>query len=204
MAGQKIVIPYLDYAYLGELAEGIIAKYHPSRQLPIPIDDISDPRMQLDIFPLPGLTKATAENDGIVAYVNSALTCITVDEDAWEMQTPRYRFSIAHELAHMVVHRNILGQFHYSTVQEWQQAMKAIPSQDYGRLEWQANAFAGHLLMPTMEFRSNFKSLMDKIAEYPEVDPRDEGVRLIIEKRLADIFGTSSSAVHIRLEKEGL
>jgi hypothetical protein len=203
MDGQKIVIPYLDYAYLGELAEGIIAKYHPSRQLPIPIDDIIDPRMQLDIFPLPGLTKATAENDGIVAYVNSALTCITVDEDAWEAQTSRYRFSIAHELAHMVVHRNILGQFHYGTVQEWQQAMKAIPSQDYGRLEWQANAFAGHLLMPTTELRSNFESIRNKIIEQTNINPDDEGVRLIIEKRLADIFGTSSMTAHIRLEKEG-
>jgi Zn-dependent peptidase ImmA (M78 family) len=104
----------------------------------------------------------------------------------------------------VVVHRNILGELHYNTVQEWQQAMKAIPSEAYGRLEWQANSFAGHLLVPTVELRSNLKSLLAKIAEYPNVDPNDEGVRLIIEKRLADIFSTSSMTVHIRLEKEGL
>jgi hypothetical protein len=204
MTGQEIIVPYLEYAYLGELAEEIISKHHPSRQLPIPIDDIIDPRMQLDIFPLPGLTKATSDNDGIIAYVNSALTCITVDEESWEAQTPRFRFSIAHELAHVVVHQNILGGFRYNTVQEWQQAMKAIPSTAYGRLEWQANSFAGHLLVPTVELRSNLESILAKISEYPNIDPRDEGVRLIIEKRLADIFGTSSMTVHIRLEKEGL
>jgi len=132
MTKQDIVVPYLEYARFGALAEKIICEYHPSRQLPIPVDEIIDPRMEIDIFPLPGLTRATTENDGIVAYVNSDLTCITVDEEAWQRQTPRFRLSIAHELAHIVVHKDILGRFHYNTVLEYQQAMKAMPRKCLG------------------------------------------------------------------------
>jgi len=95
MTKQDTVVPYLEYSHLGALAEKIICEYHPSRQLPIPVDDIIDPRMEIDIFPLPGLTRATTDNDGIIAFVNSDLTCITVDEEAWQRQTPRFRFSIA-------------------------------------------------------------------------------------------------------------
>ena len=102
------------------------------------------------------------------------------------------------------MHRDILGKFHYNTLSEWQQAMKAMPREAYGRLEWQANAFAGHLLMPTDELRSSFAAILAKITAHPRVDPNDDSVRELIEKQLADIFGTSSMTAHIRLEREGL
>ncbi|HUS91043.1 MAG TPA: ImmA/IrrE family metallo-endopeptidase [Phycisphaerae bacterium] len=205
MANHAIAVPYLAYDDIGVRANGIIREHHPSRELPIPVEDIIDTGLHIDIFPLPGLTRASVveEGDGIVAYVNSALNCITVDDDAWGAKTRRYRFSIAHELAHIVVHGDILRQFNYATVSQWKEAMKAIPTEQYGRLEWQANAFAGHLLVPTQELRAHLQDCLDRMHGW-SIDLRDEETRSVIERYLADVFHASSQVVHIRIDKEEL
>jgi len=206
MAAPDFHVRYLSYADIGTVVEEqILCKHHPSRELPVPVEEIIDTKMAIDIFPLPGLTRALAgdESDGIVAFVNSALNCITVDDDAWRSKTPRYRFSIAHELAHIVMHQGILRRFAYDSVAGWQEAMKVIPTKEYGWLEWQANAFAGHLLVPTAELRIHHQDCMGRMQGF-SIDSHDEGVRLLVEKHLAGIFRASSQVIHIRIEKEQL
>jgi len=202
MVNQGIVVPYLEYENLAKSADGIIAEHHPSRQLPIPVEEIIDTGLHIDVFPLPGLTKALADN-GVVAFVNSSLDLITVDHDAWESSTPRYRFSIAHELGHIVLHKAVFAQLKVESLEEWKQAMKSIPKEQYARLEWQANAFAGHLLVPTTELRANLDAYVEEI-EKSGLDPRNEAVRPFVEKHLGGVFRASSPVIHIRLDREGL
>jgi len=205
MLDQGFVVPYLEYSRLGEFAEGVIAKHHPSRELPIPVEDIIDKKLGIDVFPLPGLTKAFSADgtDGIVAFVNSSLDMITVDHDAWEAQTTRYRFSIAHELAHVVVHSAIFSKLSFDTLGRWKQAMKAMPVRHYMSLEWQANAFAEHLLVPTTELRVHLAGFVGEIKKLG-MDPRDDAIRLLVEKRLGDLFRAHSSVVYRRIERERL
>ncbi|WP_157669316.1 ImmA/IrrE family metallo-endopeptidase [Chitinibacter sp. GC72] len=78
------------------------------------------------------------ENEGLT-YPDSGVVCIR--EDVYEKAVdgdPRARFTLAHELGHLVLHKNIgLARSNSNLV------MKI-----YENSEWQADEFAGQLLAP--------------------------------------------------------
>jgi hypothetical protein len=204
MSNEGIVAPFIRYDAIGRMAEAFIAKHHPTRAIPVPVEDIIETQLRIDIFPVAGLTKAlSSEDDGVVAYVNSSLDLITVDRDAWEQHTARYRFSIAHELGHIVLHASVFAKLKADSIADWKEAMRSIPKQEYGWLEWQANCFAGLLLAPTQELRENLDSYLAR-AGAEGLTPGDEPVRWFAEKHLGAIFGVSPEVVRIRIDKEGL
>jgi len=199
------IVPFLPRDTIVSHAESLISKHHPSRELPIPIEDIIDIKLRIDIVPVPGLTKVLCEDedDGIESFVNSSLTQIFVDENAYRRQTNRYRFSIAHELAHIELHQSIFAHLRVESIEDWKTTVKSIPTREYARLEWQAYCFAGHVLVPTMELSENLRPCFQRVME-EGINPRDESVRPFIEKHLAGVFAVSSEVVHRRIEDEGL
>ena len=201
----QIKVPFMDYGRIGVLAEAFLRKQHPSGSIPIPIEEIIDVGLGIDIFPVPGLTKAFSldGDDGIEAFINSELTLITVDQDAWKRKTNRFRFSIAHELGHHQLHQSIFAQLEVNSIPEWKEALTSIPPREYSWLEWQANCFAGHVLVPTRELSDNLHNLIDRVKE-ENFDPTEDAVRLFLEKRLADVFSVSSDVIHRRIDKQGL
>jgi Zn-dependent peptidase ImmA (M78 family) len=63
----------------------------------------------------------------------------------------RYRFTLAHEAAHLILHREQIEAVDAESgtdPQTWKRAVKAIPADDYSRMERQAYRFAGHVLVP--------------------------------------------------------
>lgn len=202
MGNEGIKAPFLPYEKIGQLAEAFIAKYHPSRAIPVPIEDIIDVKLGIDIFPVPGLTTAFSNegDDGIEAFVNSSLTQITVDKDAYDRQTNRYRFSIAHELGHIQLHANIFSKLIVDSIDQWKEVVRSIPQYEYAWLEWQAHAFAGQLLVPSKELNEQFVFCAAQIRE-AHLDPNGEAERDAIEKHLGTIFAVSSEVIHRRIEK---
>lgn len=71
---------------------------------------------------------------------------IVVGNDA--LQTKRWRFVIAHELGHYLLH-NFIDQFDSSTSPELHASYRASAQEE------EANAFAAELLMPSVLFRPN-------------------------------------------------
>lgn len=204
MIDRGIKAPFLPYDRIAREVEAFLARYHPSRTIPVPVEDIIEKQFNIDIYPVPGLTRAfTANDDGVVAYVNSSLNLITVDYDAWEGHTTRYRFSITHELAHIILHGNIFSQLKANSIAEWKLAMQSIPTDQYRWLETHANNFAGLLLVPAAELREQLKNYTaEALAKGLRLD--DEPVRSYAGQYLSPIFGASSEVVRIRIEKEGL
>ncbi|KKL59671.1 hypothetical protein LCGC14_2212970 [marine sediment metagenome] len=205
MGVDGIDVPYLSYDRLRELAEAFIQEHHPSREIPIPVEEIIDVRLHVNIVPTPGLTKVFAddEDDGIESFVTSSLTDIYVDEDAYTRQTNRYRFTIAHELAHIHLHDRVFRTLEVHSIAEWRETVKSIPRKQYAWLEWQAYSFAGHLLVPTTELEAHLSKCIEMI-EGAGMSSDDEAVRPSIEKNLGDTFKVSSIVIHKRVERENL
>lgn len=205
MADIGIRVERLNYDRLEKRAEAFIEKHHPSREIPIPIEEIIDVRLRIDIVPIPGLTKVLSddEDDGIEAFVNSTLTQITVDKDAFERQTNRYRFSIAHELAHIELHPSIFSKLRFDSIDQWRQVMKSVPEEQYRWLEWQAYSFAGLVLVPTRELTDTLENHIARV-EAEGMETNNDAVRLFLEKQLGDIFSVSSAVIHKRIDKEKL
>ena len=140
--------PFFRYEDFRLRAEDFLSKYHPSRKIPVPIEEIVDLRLNIDIVPMPGLS-----NFDTVAYISSDLTEIRVDEFIYNNRPNRYRFSLAHEIGHRELHADFYRQFKFTDVASWKRFMTdIIPKDQYRHLEHHANSFAGLILVPATEF----------------------------------------------------
>lgn len=87
----------------------------------------------------------------ILGKILSSPTTIYVS-DTLEEDSPRWRFTVAHEIGHLILHQSIDLASIISTYLETDRSQSiTILDQEpnmIGRLEWQANAFASCLLMP--------------------------------------------------------
>src|SRR5271155_3958453 len=114
-----VVAPYLPYGKLRTEAANFLARYHSSGELPIPIEKIVEFKLGLDIVPVPGLQ----DEFDIDAFITSDLTEIRVDRFIQEHRPARYRFSLAHEVAHLVIHQEVFKELAFSTISEWKDVM---------------------------------------------------------------------------------
>lgn len=125
-------------------------------------------------------------------------------------ETPRMRFTMAHELGHCALHRKILVK-HFNMLLESNVGDVLVDSDSdaYSRMEWQANTFASYLLMPTDKF-------LDKVAElFKRYDIHHGKLRLDnqpcniedcskVIKSLSQTFNVSKEAAKIRMIKMNL
>ena len=54
--------PYLNYERVGEYVKAFLEKYHPSLQLPIPIEQIIESDLGLHIHPFPNMYRIFRQN----------------------------------------------------------------------------------------------------------------------------------------------
>ena len=89
----------------------------------------------------------------------------------------RQRFTIAHEIAHYFLHKNLKENF---------EDVVFFRGGDTNSIEFQANLFAGEILMPEEEFFKQIKSGKSKIED------------------LAEYFGVSTLAIRVRAKQLNL
>ena len=83
------------------------------------------------------------------AFLLHDFSGIVLDKAAFEERNlNRLRFSVAHELGHFFLHRDLYGKVGFNSVEEWINFSDQIPGDQYQWIEWQADEFAGQLLMP--------------------------------------------------------
>jgi Zn-dependent peptidase ImmA (M78 family) len=93
----------------------------------------------------------------------------------------------------------------FTTPQEWKRAMVELAENDYRRLEWQANTFAGLLLVPPEPLRIRALELRQKMSEgglNPDSLDRQGMDRVL--RMLGQAFEVSSHVMRIRLSNDGL
>jgi len=172
-------VPFINERILRAHAENFLERHYPSLAIPIPIEVIVERDLNIQIIPIPGLRRSFH----IDAFITSDFGEIHVDETQMMDNEQRYRFTLAHEIGHMVLHRNIYNSFGIINEATWRTAQSNIGDQSTGALEYQANSFASYLLMPDLILN-----------DYPP------GVASIQD--IADAFNVSWDAAEIRLRKK--
>ena len=97
--------PSYSYDQLRAVADQFHSQHHPAGYLPVPIEEIAEFNFSLDIVPMPGLK----DEFDVDAFITGDLTEIRVDRYIQEHRLNRYRFSLAHELAHLLIHRELFA-----------------------------------------------------------------------------------------------
>ncbi len=108
--------------------------------VPVDIEKIIDLKLEIDIIPLPDLGDV---------FISSDWKSIYVDRNKYlDGIQNRLRFSLAHEIGHFILHKEIYNSFKITSLEKFYQFVIEISGEQYGFLETQANIFANFLLVP--------------------------------------------------------
>lgn len=185
--------PEITLKHVQREAERFLKQYHPLNALPIPIEDIVELQMKIGLNVVKGI-KQMVDTD---AFINREFNEIFVDEHSFEKFPARTRFSIAHEIGHLVLHKDWYEQNGPKNIEDYLKYVGALDEQTYKYIERQANTFAGLVLIPT----EHLVKLMKKHLGWV---PSEEGPELLsgIIQDLPTIFDVSEMPILWRLQDE--
>lgn len=198
-------LPIQRYSYedIRGKASAFLRDRHPDGSVPVPIDAIIEFKVGIDIIPLHGFLEAHE----VDAFLSQDCTSIAIDEGVFKQRSPnRYRFSLAHELAHVVLHEEVYAHLEFSNVEEWKLLQKtAISDEEYRWLEWQANCFAGLILVPGGHLKAKLEDGLQLIADKGfALDTAPDIAKSYLCDWISGFFEVSSGVIKVRLDKDDL
>ena len=192
--------PYLPYEEIAKIAEQVLKDNGRLDELPVCIEALVELDFGLRIIPERGLE----DNSNVVGFLSLDLTSITVDEYVLERQPTRYRFTLAHELGHKVLHAKELGELACQSPGQWKQHYYTLPEEDYGWFERQAYWFAGAILVPEQTLFSEYHGAVERLGGKVQMGELSDHSRLTVAGSVAKRFLVSTGVLTRRLDEVGL
>ena len=195
----NIKAPIFSYDEIRNHANHFLKQYHPSIEIPVPIEEIAEFQMGLNIVPIPGLLR-TFDVDG---FTSSDLSNIYVDEFIYSNRPGRYRFTLAHEVGHIILHKEIYLKANFQNTKEWKNFINSISEKDHRWLEYQAYSFGGLVLVPREHLIKRTEFYVNRIQE-EDISLREnwDFAWDLIAAQLAKNFDVSSDVIEKRLSKD--
>jgi hypothetical protein len=195
--------PYIDQQKCRNEAERFRQAYWPSGEVPVDVLAIAEFDLGLEVRPVAGL-KEEADVDALLL---GDWKTLIVDRQQYmeERFINRLRFSVAHELGHLALHKTVLASIPRASADEWVRFMQDMPEKEYGLLEYHANEFAGRLLVPCQHLKQVFEHVL-----------RDTEAKGLAKQKLTDDhlaylciplarhFAVSQDVIERRLTREKL
>jgi hypothetical protein len=216
-------VKFLSDSHIERAAETLLTgygvKFGAVTKPPVPVDEILESHLGLSLDFDDML--ARVEQPGVLGAIwvedKQVIIDLTLDPKENPRHEGRYRFTVAHETGHWVLHRTQLLENRAAPLFSGKPAPSLV-CRDSGKkppIEIQADKFAGYLLMPTAMVRQQWAEatgssepmvVEDEIKGMAERLVLPEGVvpTARISKHLADKFHVSGQAMQIRLVALGL
>lgn len=194
-------VPVYSYEDLRRKADEFLEEHHPSGAIPIPIEEIVEFDFGINIVPVLGLQREFE----VEGFTSGDLKDIYVDEYVYTDRPTRYRFTLAHETGHIVLHRHLYDKHRFTSIHGWQEFINSMTEEQHSWLEYQGYAFAGLILVPKEKLLRSVTEWTRKIKEKGISMEKnwDFAWDLIIE-HVAKAFLVSPDVVEKRVEKDGL
>ncbi len=124
-------------------------------------------------------------------------------DDRWQN---RIRFSVAHEVGHLILHADLCQAFRPATRDEWIEFVQTVDNDEYFIIEQQAYEFAGRLLVPRDMLLTELKIVKPKVEEAKRKLPNigESPLREYVAVAVCRRFGVSDQVILRRIEREGL
>jgi Zn-dependent peptidase ImmA (M78 family) len=192
-------VKFLSFEQLKDAAKNVLSESKYKDKIPVDIEKIVEIEFKIEIIPIFNLEKSFH----MPAFISKDLKTISIDEKVMEGFLSRYRFSLAHELAHHVLHGYLLSGFDFSSISQWKTCLEGIEEKEYSFMEYQANTFANAILVPHEQLEIRFNEAVSKIRRQGLDTKRyaDECLDTIAFD-LGKQFEVSQQTIQIRLEKE--
>lgn len=192
MKYKNIVIPFVENDEIKRKADAIRKKFW-GDEVPIKIETVIEIKLKIKIIPIPDLFKLCS----VDSQISSDFSSIFVDQNSYlSDETNRLYFSLAHELGHYALHKDLFSSFKIKSIEDVVEFIENIPEKQYSFLETQANKFASHFLLPR-EFLSDARE--EIIGKYKLKSIDKKMVNAYIADGIAKKFEVSSWAAELAL-----
>jgi hypothetical protein len=177
-------------------------------RLPLDLITFVELDLRLDIIPDDGVLR----DFGADAAIMSDFTGIYVDGETYELidrapewKLNRLRFSLAHELGHLYLHRELFEESGIEDADHYLAWLNEHDGRKY-QIEREANEFAGRLLVPVEVLQERFDRMQPAFdAQFGRHSwIRDENLRSKTAEILTPDFGVHRKAILVRLDREGI
>lgn len=193
--------PVLDWKTIAAKAKDFADEHQlDQREFPLDVEEIAEFDLGIEIRFCSGLLDEMDSPAHIAPGNGNPI--ITVDADQYRQQTSYYRYSVAHEIGHYVLHGEWLDKVWrlINSASEWKEAILKRSEDDYQWLEAQAEEFASYLLAPESifdPFIAKQISTLDQI----KISLQSDDVLPYMANPVAEFFGVSNSAAQARIRK---
>jgi Zn-dependent peptidase ImmA (M78 family) len=175
-------------------------------KVPVDVLTVIEVRLRLDVIPFDRLF----EKYSVDAAVMPDFSGIYVDKRSYQFlegQPPwlfnRLRFSLEHELGHILLHREKAGDLSFKTLEDYWAWMRRYNESRYG-LEWEANEFAGRLLIPPERLSADFDSFVLGVCKSFPAWWTNSNLREALCSQLGESYGVHKDVISCRLDREEL
>lgn len=198
---EDLLTSWVSYEEFRKYANEFLNEYHPENNLPIPIDEIIEFQIKLDIIPTPGLK----DNYDIDGWLSSDLSSIYVDKYQYTHFENRYRFTLAHEISHYILHKKVYDSTNIKETEDYIEFIKQLEETGLvSNFEWQANNLAGLILVPQELLFQEAKRLSSEYIGKISIDinKHAEAFWDNIKWKLSKVFNVSNQTIDIRFQKD--
>jgi len=115
----------------------------------------------------------------------------------------RLRFSVAHELGHYILHRDIAAGVKFKNFDQFAAWTNGYHGQQY-TLEHAANEFAGRLLVPPERLIAEFEKFKANLAKLFSDSANIAYLRHSFANAMRGVFEVNDQVIETRLEREGI
>lgn len=195
----KFKTPLINNKEIQKIAEKVRESFWKG-EVPIDIEKVLEKYFKIQVIPLKNANRTLC----FESFITSNWESIFVDQDQYmdDIGYRRVRFSLAHELGHLILHKKLYESLNINDIEDYYKFCDKVPGDQYSFLETQANKFAGYLLVPREELEKKkqevLKDKMKLIVGTP-FEGHPEMIEDYIVDDLADIFDVSSKTMEICL-----
>jgi Zn-dependent peptidase ImmA (M78 family) len=204
MDPREIVPAKLTMSQIRDIAETFRNDYIFNDSIPVDIERIIESTMGITIIPV----KSLQHDCDMEGFISRDFKSIYLDEDLYmdNRYYKRVRFTIAHEIGHLVLHRSNIDMVRFLSDDDWKGFRLNLQDDPLRWFETQASEFAGRLLVPIEKLINAFKEARIEIIkkntswDAPKID--DEEMLYLIASSISPKFDVSAEVIEKRLRKE--
>jgi len=183
-------------------AETFLAKYNSDGAVPVPIDEYAEFDLGLSIRPFGNLRKKYGRR----GMVFSKKALIVVDAQEMDSDLHGYRFTLAHEIGHLILHRDFIDALDDSNEAALLADLANVGTHEASMMEREASGFAGRVLVPTRALALEVEAMRDELLKKVKLDIADlkEEAHGVLSRSLSHKFDVAPEVVRRRLVEEEL
>lgn len=204
MDPREFKAPFIKIEDIRMAVAGFRDRYWLRDTIPVDIFEIVEFELGIEIRTILNLREA----GDVDALLLGDFKTIVVDQNDFlnERTQNRLRFSIAHEIGHLILHQDTFSKIQYSSIDEWITFFQKIPEDQYYWIEQHAYEFAGRLLVPREKLieKLNDAVALARSSGFDAWDSSGDSTRQFLAHGIAKHFEVSDHVIEKRLIRENL